>query len=324
MEATPAPPTFRQVPIVCPGHTRPLTEVQYSPVTADGFFLVSGCHDKLPMLRRGDTGDWVGTFKGHKGAVWSAKLDRDAMLAATGAADFSAKLWDAITGQELQEFAHKHIVKCVDFSPDSANLATSGQEGKLRVFDLESGALTTEIDCAVERVGVNKTVWGGDPNTLITGSARGEVKVWDLRSSSAAVELAVDGLVMDIEFKEVAGAPLLTVASGHSVTLFNGQDFSQLAVHDLSAHDINFENEGGVSVHPSGNKFVAGGQDLWVRVFDRTTGQELECHKGHHGPVRCLRYAPDGATYATGSEDGTIRIWETDPQPPDGDAPGSS
>lgn len=128
--------------------------------------------------------------------------------------------------------------------------------------------------------------------------------------------LSVEAEVRDVDFS--FNQNILTVAAGTTVSFF------QLAFNDdsatiegtlLHAHKvpIHFRNEGGASLHPSGKKFVAGGSDLWVRVFDFETGEELECHRGHHGPVRCLRYAPDGKTYATGSEDGTIRLWRTDP-----------
>ena len=52
------------------GHNRPLAELNYSPVTPDGLFLISACLDAKPMLRCGDSGDWIGTFVGHKVCSW--------------------------------------------------------------------------------------------------------------------------------------------------------------------------------------------------------------------------------------------------------------
>jgi serine-threonine kinase receptor-associated protein len=60
--------------------------------------------------------------------VWSCALDPTATLAATGSADFSAKIWDALTGLERASLQHKHIVRTCCFSPDSAKLATGGEE----------------------------------------------------------------------------------------------------------------------------------------------------------------------------------------------------
>jgi serine-threonine kinase receptor-associated protein len=68
------------------------------------------------------------------------------------------------------------------------------------------------------------------------------------------------------------------------------------------------------SLHPDSSKFIIGGSsDLWVRVHDFETGNELEVYKGHHGPIHCVSYSPDGQLYGTGSEDGTVRLWQTTP-----------
>jgi serine-threonine kinase receptor-associated protein len=80
----------KAVPLVAPGHTRPVTHLSFSSILEGGtYMLVSSCKDGNPMLREW-TGDWIGTFLGHKGAVWSTKLSHDASRAASGSADFTA------------------------------------------------------------------------------------------------------------------------------------------------------------------------------------------------------------------------------------------
>jgi len=123
------------IPVICPGHDRPVREVHFSDTTEDGTFMVSACLDRKPILRDASSGDWVGTFMGHRGAVWGAKINREATLVATASADFSARLWNAVDGESIQVWDHPHVVKACDFSPDSKLVATGCRDGKLRIFD---------------------------------------------------------------------------------------------------------------------------------------------------------------------------------------------
>jgi len=66
-----------------------------------------------------------------------------------------------------------------------------------------------------------------------------------------------------------------------------------------------------VALNRAAGKFVVGSSgDTWVRVFDFDTEKETEVGKGHHGPIWTCSFSPDGKLYATGSEDGTIKLWK--------------
>ena len=299
------------------------------------------CVVQQPMLRHGKTGDWIGTFAGHKGAVWSAKLCCKALLAATGAGDFTAAVWNAVTGEMRHSFVHRHIVKSVDFSPDRTRLATAGSEGLLRIFDINKPSSNPRsIGVAVpedtSRVVINQTVWLD--NTLVcTGSTDKNAAVWDTRSPRVVKRLVFDEAVMDIEHRLNSAVNMLTIAAGTKVSFFDPVKLELVKSWTMPVH---FKREGGASLSPDGKTFIVGGgriggssqgamgakkdakavgeldSDLIAYVFDYSTGKLLEKNKGHCGPVRCLRFHPEGTSFASGSEDGTIRLWDAKPAVP--------
>ncbi|TXG61322.1 hypothetical protein EZV62_012685 [Acer yangbiense] len=309
------------VPLVCHGHSRPVVDLFYSPITPDGFFLISASKDSSPMLRNGETGDWIGTFEGHKGAVWSCCLDTNALRAASASADFSAKVWDALSGDELHSFEHKHIVRACAFSEDTHLLLTGGMEKILRIFDLNRPeAPPREVDRSPGSV---RTVsWLHSDQTILSSCTdMGGVRLWDVRSGKIVQTLETKSSVTSAEVSQ--DGRYITTADGSTVKFWDANYFGLVKSYNMPC------TVESASLEPKyGNKFIAGGEDMWVHVFDFHTGDEIglfviaivnnlyldaACNKGHHGPVHCLRFSPGGESYASGSEDGTIRIWQTGP-----------
>ncbi|XP_075490718.1 uncharacterized protein LOC142529162 [Primulina tabacum] len=293
-------------PLVCHGHSRPVVDVFYSPITPDGFFLVSASKDSTPMLRNGETGDWIGTFQGHKGAVWSCCLDKNALHAASASADFSAKLWDALTGNELHSFEHKHIVRACAFSEDTCHLLTGGMEKTLRIFDLNRpDGLPREIE---KSPGSVRTLSWLHSDQTILGSCTdvGGVRLWDVRTGAIVRTLETKSSVTSAEVSQ--DGRYITTADGSTVRFWDANHFGLVKSYNMPCIVES------ASLEPKyGNKFIVGGEDMWIHVFDFHTGAEVGCNKGHHGPVHCVRFSPEGESYASGSEDGTIRIWQTCP-----------
>jgi len=301
---------LRSTPLVAPGHTRPITHLSFSPLLEDGsFLLISSCKDGNPMLREW-TGDWIGTFLGHKGAVWSTKLSRDGSRAASGSADFTAKFWDTFSGDCLQSFPHNHIVRSVALSPTSSRLLTGGQEKKVRIFDLSrpdaEPDLLGEFGTLSHEGTVKSVVWVGE-HTGVTAGEDCRIKWWDLRSRKLTTTLTFPNPITSMELS--LQTQRLVVTSGNTVA------FIPVLPNGLNTLSLNLPYKpSSASIHPTlQDRFVTGSMsDEWVRVHG-LDGEEHELLKGHHGPVHCVEFSPDGEMYASGSEDGTIRLWQTTP-----------
>ncbi|KAJ5573904.1 Serine-threonine kinase receptor-associated protein [Penicillium hispanicum] len=315
------------VPLTCHGHSRPVTHLSFSStVEEDQYYLISACKDNNPMLRDGITGDWIGTFLGHKGAVWQARLSADAAIAATAAADFSA------------------AGNCIPHPDQPPSPSNRRSREKLRIFDLSrstgtgdgsngsspplsasgggnpsqpgSDAVTSyEIGPGVHGGTIKSIVWNQDYNIVTTAAEDRKIRWWDLRSRHPVLEYSVDGTIGTCELNSLAVRPndpgILTVAAGKSVYLFDGLRPGQL----LKKADFGYEVASAAVNSDSGRLVTGSANDTWARVYDLQTDEELEVQKGHHGPIWSVSFSPDGRLYGTGSEDGTIKLWKACREP---------
>jgi WD40 repeat protein len=65
-----------------------------------------------------------------------------------------------------------------------------------------------------------------------------------------------------------------------------------------------------VAFSPDGSRFVSGGTDKTLKLWDAGNGQLIRVFKGHTDDVDAIAFSPDGAYALSGGKDRTLRLWE--------------
>ena len=212
-------------------------------------------------------------------------------------------MWDALSGEEELTLQHKHIVKSVNFSSDSAALATASNDKVLRIFDLEQPAEPI-VKFEGHTSGIKQVMYTPDNRQLLSCSDDKTVRVWDTATGGEVRRVDMDAPIGGIELS--TGGELLTVAAGSKVQFLDASTFEKVKEVTVACPVYS------ASLNKAQDIFVCGGEDLKLYKFDYQTGIEIDNFKGHFGPVHCVRFSPDGELYASGSEDGTLRLWQTE------------
>jgi WD40 repeat protein len=284
---------------------------------------------------------------------WLASASGRPITAPTYAAEAQVQLHDLATGRVKQTLKGlKGMVYSVAVSPDGARIAVgSGYEAQLTVWDTSSGQLLWSrleprhhsIMSAVFHPGGKSLAVGYGE---YSGSAAGQVKVWDVASGRETAafpgpaggvskvafhpdgkRLAVAGSER-VEIWDIATRVKVREVRGHSrwvYTVAFSPDGKWLATggwdRTIWLWDANAgaepttrfgEHDGYVldlAFSPDGRSLVSTSEDRSVRMWEVPTGRLMATFHGNSDGVNCVAFRPDGQELATGSMDGTARIW---------------
>ena len=230
----------------------------------------------------------------------------------------------------LYSIQHDHIVRAVAYPPDNNDLvATGGMEKKLRIFDLSELSATStdntatipasagfEIAEGIHTASIKFICWTQDPNVLVTASDK-TLRWLDLPSRTCIHQENLDAEIKSCEMTSISanyaaptdiggGEPILAVTAGKTVYFWGGDRAMTELKRIVLPYSI-----ASVALDVKGRKLIVGEEPgTWAKVIGFDDGKEMDVHKGHHGPIWSIAISPDGKLYATGSEDGTIKLWK--------------
>ncbi len=137
---------------------------------------------------------------------------------------------------------------------------------------------------------------------IVSGSADGSVKVWDLTTGECKVLAGHTGVVYSASFNE-AGDKIVSGSEDATVRVW---DLTTGECKVLAGHTKGVKT---VSFNAIGDKIVSGSRDWTVRTWDILTG-ECKVLRGHTYDVWEVCFNMAGDKVASASADTTVRVWD--------------
>ncbi|KAF4682831.1 translation initiation factor eIF3 subunit [Perkinsus olseni] len=182
-------------PLVIYAHRRPVTQVGFN---SDGDLLFTSGKDNGMCVWDAYTGERLGTYEPHKGAVFSFSCTYDSTRLVTGSGDQCIRVFDVVSGTCLAEEMVKGVVRSVEWctNPNKQNrfvacrdqFVSTPNSVSIWDYDEDSNKLTVNMQITGDNLPGKalQARWGLYDETIITihdeksdNNAATSIFIWD-------------------------------------------------------------------------------------------------------------------------------------------------
>ncbi|KAF4143295.1 WD domain G-beta repeat domain-containing protein [Phytophthora infestans] len=315
-------------PILLKGHSRSLTMIKYN---REGDLLFSCAKDHTPNLWYSDTGERIGTYVGHSGAVWACDVSYHSERLLTAAADATVKLWDVQNGEELFSFPHTGPARSVNFSTGDKYFVSvadkfSDRPAAVYVYELADDVANQSAEPVLTITNhghegrITGAYWMPLNKAIMTTGGDGTIKLFDPKTGQLLESHVIHtGEITNVAFNK-SKTLAITSSKDNTAKLLDVETLKVLKVYETD-RPVNSAAISPIKEHV----VLGGGQEAMsvtttsgrvgkfeARFFHMVFQEEFGRVKGHFGPINTIAFHPNGKSYASGAEDGYVRLHHFD------------
>lgn len=319
--------------------------IAFSP---NGKTLLTGSNDGVARLWNAESGELVKALIGHVGAITRAAFSRNGTMIVTGDASGGLRIWHGDSGALIRTLRpHDQMVTSLEFSRDGSRLLSASWDLTARIDD------PLGVERSIVLSGHSNHVWAAhfskDEQTVVTGAEDG-LRFFSAVDGHLILENRNIRGVMSATYSP-AGDGVITTDRGGNLILWDAQTGAlqyqrsnlNVACVDCAAFSpdgnrIAAGTKGGLTIFetrtgnviartrsidispaqhvrftPNGEYVFSEAENFSARIDGASDGLNFEIFGAHADFVDSAEVSADGQTFATGSRDGTVKLWHSYP-----------